>query len=281
MKHAFKKSVSSIALLSGLMLTGWSQGSYACTDTPVLASICIMAVPSTYGNFNNQYVLAAGQSMNINQYTALYSLIGITYGGDGQTTFKLPDLRGKFVVGADGSTYKTGATGGKNGITLITAQLPPHVATLSSLPVTFSGVAVSTPLPALTGTAAVAAANVSGTVSNLKMNVVSNAGGSATPSGNYLGRVGLASANLYSTAAPDATLNAGAISSGTVTISIPASSAPVTTNATLLAGSLTGTATVSGNSAVIGSGAAIDNRPPYLALTYYIAATNGLYPSRD
>ena len=71
-----------------------------------------------------------GQLMPINQNQALFALLGTTYGGNGQTTFAPPDLRGRVPVGAGqaaaGSSYPLGATGGEETIRLATAQLPAH-----------------------------------------------------------------------------------------------------------------------------------------------------------
>lgn len=287
MKSVVKKHFSRAALIAGIVSAAWTPSSFACSDTPILASICIMAVPYTYGNFNRQFVLAAGQEVTISTYTALYSLIGTTYGGNGTTTFKLPDLRGKFVVGAgsgtdkDGVYYETGVVGGENEIKLNIGQLPPHGFTLSAVPVDLSAVTVSTVLPTLSGTVKLASVIATGTVSDLKMNVLSNGNGLPSPSGNYLGKGGATASYIYSSATPDATLNAGAISGGTVSVTIPASTTTVTLPGDDLAGAVGGTATASGKTNIIGGGAAFDNRPPYIALTYYIAATNGLYPSRN
>lgn len=281
MKSFVRNRVSSVALVSGVLAAAWSPASFACSDTPVLASICIMAVPFTFGPFNRQFVAAAGQDLSINNYTALYSLIGTTYGQTNNATFKLPDLRGKFVVGADGVNYNAGDTGGKNAINLTTAQLPPHTFTVSALPVALGAVTVSTVLPTLSATVNIASSVATGTVSGLKLNVVNSGSGAATPSGNYLGKSGSAIANIYSAATPDATLNAAAITGGNVSVTVPASSSIVTVPGATVTGTVGGTATVSGNTNVVGSGTAIDIRPSYIALTYYIAAQNGLYPSRD
>jgi microcystin-dependent protein len=65
----------------------------------------------------------------ISDNDALFALIGTTYGGDGQTTFALPDLRGRVPVhiGSGGaSTYVLGQVGGVEGVTLLTQQLPQH-----------------------------------------------------------------------------------------------------------------------------------------------------------
>ena len=281
MKSFVRNRVSNVALFAGVLAAAWSPASFACSDTPVLASICVMAVPFTFGSFNRQYILATGQDLSINNYTALYSLIGTTYGQTNNTSFKLPDLRGKFVIAADGVNYNAGATGGKSAITLTTAQLPPHLFTVTALPVALGAVTFSTVLPTLSATVSIASSVATGTVSDLKLNVVGGSGGATSPSGNYLGKSSSPLVNVYSSATPDAALNAGAISGGNVSVTVPASSSVVTFPSSTVAGTVGGTATVSGNTNVVGTGAAIDIRPPYIALTYYIAAQNGLYPSRD
>ena len=156
MKSFVRNRVSKVALFAGVLAAAWSPASVACSDTPVLASICVMAVPFTFGPFNRQYVLAAGQDLAINNYTALYSLIGSTYGQLNNTSFKLPDLRGRFVIAADGVNYNAGAKGGNNAISLSTAQLPPHLFTVTALPVALGAVTVSTALPTLSATVNIA-----------------------------------------------------------------------------------------------------------------------------
>jgi microcystin-dependent protein len=66
-----------------------------------------------------------GQLLQINQNQALFSLLGTTYGGDGRTTFALPDLRGRVPI-AWGTTFPVGASGGEEQVTLGTSQLPTH-----------------------------------------------------------------------------------------------------------------------------------------------------------
>lgn len=281
MKSFVRNRVSSVALFAGVVAAAWSPASFACSDTPVLASICVMAVPFSFGPFNRQFVVAAGQELSISNYTALYSLIGNNYGTGTSATFKLPDLRGKFVIGANGGTYNAGNTGGKDAISLMVAQLPPHSFTVTALPVTLNGVTVSSTLPALSATVKIASSVATGTVSGLKLNVVNGSGGVATPSGNYLGKSGNAIANIYSAAPPNATLHAASISDGSVSVTVPESSATATLPASTLSGTVGGTATVSGSTNTLGSSTPIDIRPSYIALTYYIAVQNGLYPSRD
>jgi microcystin-dependent protein len=66
--------------------------------------------------------------MAINQNQALFSLLGTVYGGDGQTTFQLPDLRGRTPYGI-GNNYTLGQLGGQEAVTLQTNQIPSHVHT--------------------------------------------------------------------------------------------------------------------------------------------------------
>ena len=78
------------------------------------------------GNFAIQgYAFCNGQLMAIDQNDALFSLIGTTYGGDGQNTFGLPDLRGRIPV-HQGSGFIMGQNGGSETVTLITSQIPSH-----------------------------------------------------------------------------------------------------------------------------------------------------------
>lgn len=87
------------------------------------------------GNFApDGWFFCWGQSLPIQQYAALYSLLGNTYGGDGHTTFNLPDLRGRVPVGAGmsptlGSNHQVGERWGAESVTLTPAQLPLKTAT--------------------------------------------------------------------------------------------------------------------------------------------------------
>ena len=74
-----------------------------------------------------------GQLLPINQNQALFALLGTTYGGNGQTTFALPDLRGRRAVGMGQGpglqNYSLGQFGGEESVTLNVAQLPSHTHT--------------------------------------------------------------------------------------------------------------------------------------------------------
>jgi microcystin-dependent protein len=82
-------------------------------------------------NFNPyEWMLCNGQLLPISQYSVLFSLIGTTYGGDGQTTFAVPDLRGRVPVGAGQgqglSSYAIGQSAGVEEVTLTVNELPSH-----------------------------------------------------------------------------------------------------------------------------------------------------------
>lgn len=76
------------------------------------------------------WALASGQLMPINQSQALFSLLGTTFGGDGQVNFALPDLRGRvamhFGTGIDGNSYVLGQRPGSETVTLNQTMLPAH-----------------------------------------------------------------------------------------------------------------------------------------------------------
>jgi microcystin-dependent protein len=83
------------------------------------------------GNFAPAgWAFCDGQLLSINENTALFSLIGTTYGGDGQSTFAVPDLRGRAPVhigqGSDTRNIQLGEMGGAETVTLTAAQLPAH-----------------------------------------------------------------------------------------------------------------------------------------------------------
>jgi len=71
------------------------------------------------------WALCDGQLMAISQNAALFSLVGTYYGGDGRTTFALPDLRGRFPMHR-GNTHSQGQKSGSETVTLNTNHLPAH-----------------------------------------------------------------------------------------------------------------------------------------------------------
>lgn len=83
------------------------------------------------------FAFCNGQILSITQNTALFSLLGTTYGGNGQTTFALPDLRGRvpmhFGQGPGLSNRVQGEVSGTETVTLITNQLPSHIHSLNAV----------------------------------------------------------------------------------------------------------------------------------------------------
>jgi len=79
-----------------------------------------------------------GQLMPISQNTALFSLLGTTYGGDGKSTFALPDMQGNAPIhagqGPGLSLYDLGQMGGTETVTLLTTEMPSHPHTLRASP---------------------------------------------------------------------------------------------------------------------------------------------------
>jgi microcystin-dependent protein len=115
-----------IAIAIAGMLLGGGAGAVdaGCADTPYLGEICTFAGSYCPQNF---FVPAAGQVLPIDGDNApLFSLLGTSFGGDGITTFALPDLRGAIVVG-------TGALAGSSGAPLSLGQTGGGVTTATVL----------------------------------------------------------------------------------------------------------------------------------------------------
>jgi Microcystin-dependent protein len=78
------------------------------------------------GNFAPAgWMFCEGQLLPISEYETLFNLIGTTYGGDGQSTFALPDLRGRLPIHF-GNGFTLGETGGVEEVTLTASQIPAH-----------------------------------------------------------------------------------------------------------------------------------------------------------
>jgi microcystin-dependent protein len=133
------------------------------------------------------WALCQGQLLPISQNAALFSLLGTTYGGDGQSTFGLPDLRGRAALGmGQGSglqPYVLGQPGGVESVTLTANQFASHTHALQAAATATtatpgSGVVLGTPAAATPTYAA------AGTATQLVGSTVSPAPGSDGPHEN-------------------------------------------------------------------------------------------------
>lgn len=100
--------------------------------TPFIGEIKLFA-----GNYAPAgWLLCQGQILPISQFTPLFNLIGTTYGGNGTTTFAIPDLRSRAIISqgqGNGLTDRSVAeTGGQESVVLTSAQLPGHTHSLSA-----------------------------------------------------------------------------------------------------------------------------------------------------
>jgi len=205
---------------------------------PTLSEIRIFA-----GNFAPlSWALCTGQLMSIAENTALFSLLGTTYGGDGQTTFALPDFRGRVAVGTGQglglSPWDLGQVEGVENVTLLTSNMPAHNHTL-----------ISPGNAAITGTIT-ATMNVSDT----------SVSPGSTPDGQFLGPDASGAGTYAASATSGATLNASAVS----------------VNTTGLSANL-GTSVSIG---IAGGSQPLSIVQPYLGLNFIIAV-EGIYPSRN
>jgi microcystin-dependent protein len=120
----FKLSLLSAAACGALSVSAPAQ---AQAGTQFIAQIS----PMGFNFCPRGWASTDGQLLPINNYQALFSLVGTTYGGDGRTSFGLPDLRGRTPVaygtGAGGAgTYVWGQKGGTTSFTLTVNNLPSH-----------------------------------------------------------------------------------------------------------------------------------------------------------
>jgi microcystin-dependent protein len=100
---------------------------------PYLSNVTIFG-----GNFAPRgWMFCQGQLLAIAAYDALFALIGTTYGGDGQSTFALPDLRSRVAVhpgqGSGLSMYTLGQMGGVENVTLLSSNMPAHTHTVLTI----------------------------------------------------------------------------------------------------------------------------------------------------
>ena len=99
-------------------------------STPFIGEIRMFG----FGRTPNGWQGCDGSLLAIAEYDALFALIGTTYGGDGQTTFAVPDLRGRLPIhqgqGPGLSNYVIGQRAGTETVTVLSTQMPAHTHTL-------------------------------------------------------------------------------------------------------------------------------------------------------
>lgn len=106
------------------------------------------------GNFApNGWMFCEGQTLPISENDVLFTLIGTTYGGDGQETFNLPNLASRAPIHqgtstASGTTYQIGEQGGVESVTLTTQQIPVHNHAAIGAAVTGDQTSLNNALPA-------------------------------------------------------------------------------------------------------------------------------------
>jgi len=269
-----------LAAIGVAALTGWSGASFACPSEPFISTVCIMANDFAPVGF----MQAAGQQLPIRGNDALFALIGTTYGGDGNTNFNLPDLRGRFLLGAGqqpgGIPYVPGASGGKETVTLTAANLPTlqssQINGYASIPVA----AATVDLAGATGlTATLSGMTFTANADGLNLKATDTAGAINTANGNALGTANTPNVRLYVNATPNVTMAPGSID-GTITGTIPATTAKVNFQGKAAVQIPAQSATVSGTVVFPNTNQqAIGIMPPYLAMNYYIAV-QGIYPPR-
>ncbi|MCA1907539.1 MAG: tail fiber protein [Magnetospirillum sp.] len=278
--------ISALAL-AAILSVGGANEAQACATDPLLGTVCFMA--TNYCPVG--YVQANGQTMTIQSNQALNALFGTMYGGDGKTTFGIPDLRGRSPAGVTGPTTSGGTAisflnygqmRGQEATTLNTMNLPPHnhAATFTGTGGgggSGSGTASGTVTLPVTGSAASQSVSVSG---SLKIANATTTGGQVPADGAVLTKAGGGQGAVYAPAGTTANLNigpsqtfTGTLPAGTVTGSATGNvSLPVTGGG----GGITGGTVTVGNT---GGGVAFTNLPPQIGLTVCVA-TQGLWPSR-
>lgn len=204
------------------------------------------------------WLTCEGQLLQIKEYTLLYSVIGLTYGGDGVTTFALPDLRGRIPVGTTLATSAPPAA-----LALKQGQVAGKVTVTDPAQGTASAAITAESLPAHTHQVEIAGSTFH---SSSTLHVSSSAGGTVPSASCVLssGGGGPGQANIY---APGATPEV-ALASATVTTTL--ADASVTSDSTGAASStLAGTASWAPS---------VDVVQPSLGITFIICAEGANYP---
>jgi microcystin-dependent protein len=128
---ALKKIMVCMAVVAVTLFSGLKETPKAYAEEQMLGEIRMFA-----GNFAPRgWAFCNGQVLSISTNSALFSLLGTTYGGNGTSTFALPDLRGRSPVGAGQGpglqNYVLGQQGGTESQTILSSNMPAHTHSLS------------------------------------------------------------------------------------------------------------------------------------------------------
>lgn len=265
MKVTSSLLVKSVLVSSLGFISLHAENAAACNPDDYTGSICYTAA-----NFcPNGFLAAQGQLVSINNYQALYSLLGNNYGGQPSAgTFGIPDLRGRSAVGTGQgpglSTINLADKPGVETVTLTTANLAPHTHAVTQVQPPADNVTIA----AIPGTQSITA--------SLPLSTVTPTSGGAAPAAglNYLSAI--------SATVPVSLSTLNATFKGPFMQTKPGAGATLPADVTV-----TGSPTIPSFSfkvpevsvGVTGSGTAFTVRSPAVGLTACIAA-NGLYPPR-
>jgi microcystin-dependent protein len=240
-------------------------------DSPYLGAIFIWA-----GNFAPRgYHFCDGSLLQIQQNSALFAILGTYYGGNGTSTFQLPDLRGRFPLctNTNNAAYpisQLGQVGGHAATTLGINNLPAHSHAAAFTPATGTQ---QVTIPAVAGSGAItASASIAVTPGSTGVQPVNG-------TNNYYltgTKAGPASTGGFTTTAPSTGNTAGATG---VSVSVDSSNyQPAIPQQTVnINNVVTGGTVAIGNN---GASAPFDMHPPYQALNFIIAI-EGLFPPRN
>ena len=286
MQRSFKKP--SLILAAGLCSALSMPAAQACADSPYLSAVCLMALAGAQRGGFDSYLPADGRLLQVGQNAALYSLLGITYGGSANANFNLPDLRGRVVIGAGQAPglpyYQMGEKGGAVAVTLTQNQLPTHAHFLTTgsgggITVTASAgtLGASTTMTGLKAITTIENVSANTTLSNLTLKAYSGNGGSSSASGAALAPANGPASKIYATSAPDVSMASGSVTGSAATTLCGTPTTTISGNPTT---TITGAPTVNfgGSTNYVGASQPFLILPPYLAMTYFIA-TQGLYPT--
>lgn len=150
-----------------------------------------------FGYAPREWMPCEGQLLPISQYSALFSILGTQYGGDGVRTFALPDLRGRAPLGSGQGPglqgYDVGDAGGDESVTLTEQTVPPHVHTAQAFEARSDNKAAPEPKLALANSEAGTVYDTTAPAPPVTMdpNSIEPAGGGSLPHANMMPTIAL------------------------------------------------------------------------------------------